>query len=774
MAALGRWLLAIILAVVAVALIAGGVQLLGLGGSAYYLIAGLAVGASALAILRRSSLAPVIFGAMLLGTLAWSLWEAGLDGWALAPRLIGPAVVGLLFLPLKAKDADSRRSKWWIGAPVLAIAATLVLTGAMAVLPERFSSQPATPPNKGADGPTEWLHWGKDVGGGRFVNASQIDTGNVGKLELAWRNDAEVPPQVYLNFEVTPLAADGRLYACVRPGIVEALDPDTGKLIWRYETAGFKDIDFGKVFGGKCRGVALYRSQGDAPTCKSRIVFATPLGELRAVDAATGRPCEEFGDNGAADLREGMGFDSDEVLAMPTSAPTIVNGVIVVGQTVTDLGSLDAPPGVIRGYDAETGDLLWAWDAGRPGQTLLKEGETYTRDTPNAWGPLSGDEDLGLVFVPTGNSLPDYYGGNRPEDLETYASSVVALDVKTGLVRWSFQTTHHDMWDYDVASQPVVADIPGPDGAPVPALIQPTKTGQIFVLDRRTGVPVDPVEERPVPQGGVPGERTAPTQPFTKGFPILSGPDFTEKDSWGITPLDQMLCRIEFKQAKYEGMYTPTGLTDTLMFPGTAGGINWGSVTIDPARGLMMVNTLRFANFGRLIRREDAPTDGYGGSEGWAIFEQKGTPYAFAQRPFMSPLGVPCLKPPYGTIHVFDIATRKPVWEKTLGTAAKSGPFGIESHLPIRMGVPNMGGSVATAGGVAFIGAAQDRKLRAFDIGTGRELWSADLPAVAAATPMTYVSPKTGRQYVVIAAGGHYGLPGPPAAAIMAFALPRE
>jgi len=458
-----------------------------------------------------------------------------------------------------------------------------------------------------------------------------------------------------------------------------------------------------------------------------------------------------------------------QVEAIPSSPPAIINGVAVVGQTVSDLASLDAPSGVIRGYDAVSGELLWAWNAG------MEDGGdgTYARATPNAWTPLSGDPELGLVFVPLGNSPPDYFGGMRPEALDRFTTSVVALDARTGELRWSFQTVHHDLWDYDLASQPVSVDLNG-KGGKVPALLVPTKLGQIFVLDRRTGNPIDPVIEKPVPQGGVAGERTSPTQPVTSGFPSLSGPDLTERDMWGITPLDQMWCRIAFKRSDYRGQFTPVQTRDTIMFPGTAGGINWGSVSIDSARGLLMVNTIRFANFGRLVPRAEAEAMKFGGKEGTAVFEQAGTPYVFAKSTFMSPMGVPCQKPPYGTIHALDLDTRGMVWSKSFGTSAKAGPFNIPSLLPIRMGVPNQGGSVVTAGGLAFIGAAQDRRLRAYETETGRELWSAELPAIAAATPISYVSPRDGRQYVVIAAGGHYALPGPQAGAIMAFALPAE
>jgi membrane-bound PQQ-dependent dehydrogenase (glucose/quinate/shikimate family) len=769
------WLFVAILAAVGLFLLAGGTVLMLAGGSLYYLAAGLAVLAAAVALFRHSGRALVIYGALLAATLAWGLWEVGLDGWALAPRLLGPAILGLLLLLLPVGKLSGAVSRWWIAGPALAMLVTLGLSGVLAV---RDDYGPRAGTAAWADGApvAEWRDWGQSVSGQRHVAADQINASNVNRLELAWRFDSDVPPQLYPSFEVTPLAADGRLYVCLQPGIVAALDQDTGKQVWRYTMPGFAKLDFTKVFGGKCRGVSYFEAPHRAESCARRIIFTTPDGYLRAVDADTGRLCPSFGKGGSVDLHAGLErtlpASRRDVVAMPSSPPAIINGVAVIGQTVSDLASRDAPSGVIRGYDAETGALKWAWDAARPDQPLAP-GESYSPATPNAWGVMGGDERLGLVFVPTGNSPPDYYGGMRSPEQDRFTTSIVALDVATGKLRWSFQTVHHDLWDYDLAAQPVAVDLPG-SGDDTPALLVPTKLGQIFVLDRRSGKPIDRVVERPVPQGGVPGERTAPTQPFTTGFPSLAGPDLTERDMWGITPLDQMLCRIAFRKADYRGKFTPVGTRDTIMYPGTAGGINWGSVTVDRARGLMVVNALRFANFGRLIPRAKAPAEGFGGAEGTAIFEQAGTPYVFAQSTFMSPLGVPCQKPPYGTISAFDLKTRKLVWSKSFGTSAQSGPFGIPTLLPIRMGVPNMGGAISTAGGLVFIGAAQDRLLRAYDIATGRELWRAPLPAVGAATPMSYVSPRTGRQYVVIAAGGHYGIPGPSATALMAYALPRE
>ena len=779
MARVAIWALGLILALVGLTLLAGGAVLMLEGGSVYYLAAGVAVALAAVALFRRRGWALVVYGGLLAATLAWSLWEVGLDGWALAPRLLGPTVLGFLLLLVPRRALAHPVSRWWTAGPALAIVATIALAGGLAVRGDygaRPGSAAATYP--AAAKPVEWRNWGGSVAGTRYVEAAQINTGNVDRLKLAWRFDSDVPPQLYPSFEGTPLAADGRLYVCLQPGIVAALDQDTGRQIWRYTTPDFARFDFTKVFGGKCRGVSYHESPGPVgqqhpASCQKRILFTTPDGYLRAVDAATGQPCRSFGKDGAVDLHAGLELagSRNAVLAMPSSPPAIIDGVAVIGQTVSDLASRDAPSGVIRGYDAETGALRWAWDALRPDQPL-GAGETYSRDTPNAWGVLGGDEALGLVFVPTGNSLPDYYGGQRSPALGRFATSIVALDVATGKLRWSFQTVHHDLWDYDVAAQPVAVDLPTAGGT-TPALLVPTKVGQIFVLDRRTGRPIDPVIEKPVPQDGVAGEHPAPTQPFTTGFPSLAGPDLAERDMWGITPLDQMLCRIAFRRAKYEGKFTPVGTRDTIMYPGTAGGVNWGSVTVDRDRGLVVVNALRFANLGRLIPRGQARAAGFGGAGGAVTFEQAGTPYVFAQSTFMSPLGVPCQRPPYGTISAFDLKTRKLVWSKSFGTSAKSGPFGIPTLLPIRMGVPNMGGAISTAGRLVFIAAAQDRLLRAFDITTGRELWHAPLPAVGAATPMSYVSARSGRQYVVIAAGGHYGIPGPPAGAIMAYALPR-
>jgi membrane-bound PQQ-dependent dehydrogenase (glucose/quinate/shikimate family) len=550
---------------------------------------------------------------------------------------------------------------------------------------------------------------------------------------------------------------------CIESGTIAALDQETGKRIWQYR--GLRKDS--KYFGWKCRGAAYYAAKAPRAECTHSLYVTTADGQLIAVDADTGRACSGFADNGVADLRIGMGEMTPDD-ALPTSPPTVVNGVVVVGQSISDYGSFKSPSGVIRGYDAETGALRWAWDAGRPGQTQLKPGETYTRDTPNAWGVFSGDEKLGLVYVGTGNSPPDYYSGFRSKVADEFTDNVVAIDVATGLLRWSFRTVNHDLWDYDIAAQPVAIDLAGG-----PALLVPTKRGQIFLLDRASGKPIDPVIQKRVPQGGVKGEWTAPTQPYTTGFPSVAGDDLREVDMWGLTPIDQMMCRIQYRRANYQGQFTPITTEPTITYPAVGGGINWGSVSVDPQRGLLVVNTLHLANINRLVPRREGEVI-KGGFEGGVItFPQEGTPYGFKNFPFLSPIGVPCQKPPFGVISVFDIKTRKLVWSKPLGTAEGSGPLGLQSHIPLRMGAPNFGGSLTTASGLVFIAAAQDRRLRAYDIANGKEVWSAKLPAVGAAMPISYVAP-SGRQFIVIAAGGHFAIPGPHASAIMAFALPKR
>ncbi len=763
MARVIEWLVAAVVGVAGGALTAGGAVLIANGGSPYYLITGASLLACAVGLIRHTRFASWCYGAVLAWSIVWSLWEVGLDGWALMPRLLAMALVGLLFLSRTIQRA-TRTSRWIVAVPT--IAALAVIGVAFGRAQTAGSGLPsAAKVTVAPNAPTDWRHWGNNLAGTRYAAIDQINLGNVDDLKQAWRYDSDIKAGALRSLEAPPLAVDGRLYMCIESGTVDALDQDTGKRLWRYRALP----ENSPYLGWKCRGVAYYVAKSPQPDCQRRLFLTTSAGQLIAIDADSGLPCSRFGTGGIADLKDGMGAMKPDA-ALPTSPPTVVNGVVVVGQSISDFGSFDSPSGVIRGYDAETGDLRWAWDAGRPGQTRLKPGETYTRDTPNAWGIFSADESLGLVYVGTGNSPPDYYAAYRSKISDEFTDNLVAIDVATGELRWSFKTVNHDLWDYDIAAQSVLVDLPGN----TPALIIPTKRGQLFVLDRRTGQPIDAVVQRPVPQGGVDGNWTAPTQPYTTGFASVSGDDLREIDMWGLTPIDQMMCRITYRRANYSGQFTPILSRPSITYPAVGGGINWGSVSVDTQRGLMVVNTLHLANLNRLVPKQQGEVV-KGGFEGGVItFPMEGTPYYLAQFPFLSPLFVPCQRPPFGSIHVFDIATRKLLWSKPLGTAAGSGPLGIATHIPLTLGAPNFGGSLTTASGLVFIAATQDHMLRAFDIGNGHEVWSTALPAVGASMPISYVSPRTGRQYIVIAAGGHFAIPGPDASAIVAYALPER
>ncbi|MFP5435854.1 MAG: PQQ-binding-like beta-propeller repeat protein, partial [Alphaproteobacteria bacterium] len=477
------------------------------------------------------------------------------------------------------------------------------------------------------------------------------------------------------------------------------------------------------------------------------------------------------------DLKTGLG-QVDKGYYFVTSPPALVRGRLVLGGWVTDGQKIREPSGVIRAFDAVTGDFAWAFDIGRPDDHgLPAPGATFTPGTPNSWAPMSSDETLGLVYVPTGNATPDYFGGHRTANDDRYASSVIALDGMTGAVRWSFQTTHHDLWDYDVPAQPTLIDLPGG----VRGLLQPTKRGEIFFLDRATGKPILPVEERPVPQGVVPGERLSKTQPYSVGIPSFTGPRPTEKGMWGLTPIDQAICRIRFREARFDGDMTPLSTQHpTITWPGYLGGIDWGGVSVDPRRALMIVNNNQVGNYNRLIPRAEANRRGikpmntvHMGDVGGPAAQQ-GVPYAAQIAPFLSPLAIPCQQPPYGRINAVDLKTGKMVWSRLLGTSRDSGPLALPTFVPIPMGVPNIGGSVATASGLTFIGATQEHAFRSYDTATGRLLWKARLPAGGNASPSSYWSNASGRQFVVIAAGGHGAMLSGSSDQLIAYALPKK
>ena len=530
-----------------------------------------------------------------------------------------------------------------------------------------------------------------------------------------------------------------------------------------------------------------------AEPCATKIIEGTLDGRLVAVDARTGRPCPAFGQNGAVSIKTGMGDPYPGMVSI-TSAPVIVRGVIVTGHQVLDGQKRWNASGVIQGFDVETGALRFAWDMMRPDITTLPpEGQTYTPGTPNMWTTATGDEALGLVYLPMGNSAADYYSSLRRPAEDDYSSALVALDVTTGKPRWRYQTVRRDVWDYDLGSQATLVDMPTAGGV-VPAVILPSKRGEIFVLDRRTGQPLHGVEDRPAPRGGVEPDQRAPTQPYSL-FATLAKPVLTERDMWGMSPIDQMVCRIQFRKAAYEGEFTaPTADRHWVQYPGYNGGSDWGGVALDPRRGVIVANYNDMPNYNRLVPRAEADRLGWfsrddpryiqqqkelanrGGNlskaEG-AGDPQEGVPYAIDvnagwRLPFT---GLLCKQPPYGGIRAIDVQTGKTLWDRPFGTARKNGPFGVPSMLPLEIGTPNNGGAVVTAGGLIFIASATDDLIRAIDIETGKTVWSDVLPAGGQANPMIYE--QNGRQYLVIMAGGHHFMETPEGDSVIAYALPE-
>lgn len=768
--AIGRSIYGLLLVAIGLALALGGAKLIWLGGSWYYLPAGLLALLSGYNVLKRKWwTGAAIYGVLLAITLIWALFEAGLDGWALMPRVVSPLVLGLPFLifALTSRIKADRQGGWLVVGTAALLA--LGVWAGSGFAPVTAASYPVSAMAGPADG--DWQHFGGDQGGRHFSPLTKIDQSNVGKLAVAWTAPlGPMPMKPIGQIDNTPLKVGDHLYACSPFNDVLDLEPESGKVRWQF-SAPRSNSGLSVV---RCRGVAYYAVPGASGLCARRVYTVVSDGaHLVALDAETGALCPTFGEGGLVDTLKGMQQRNAGYYGV-SSAPAVIRGKLVFGGSVADGQHVGEPSGVIRAYDAVTGKLAWAWDMDRPGQRgEPAAGEHYSNGTPNSWGPMSADESLGLVYVPTGNATPDYWGGHRSAESNHYASSVVALDAMTGEPRWSFQTTHYDLWDFDVASQPVLFDLRLPSG-PVPALIQPTKRGELFVLDRRTGRPLFPVVERPAPQKGA-VERVSATQPWSEAFPHLMGPLLTEKRMWGVSALDQLWCRIQFREARYEGALTPPGLTPALLDPGYIGGSDWGGVSVDTGRQLAFGLSNRTVNWIRLVpRSEPRARDAKAASGGdhGKFVAQEGTPYAADVHPFLSPLGVPCQAPPYGMINAIDLTSGRMVWSRPLGLARDLGPMRMKSHLPFTIGTQNFGGTISTASGLVFAGGSGDHMFRAFDSTTGKQLFQADLPGNGSATPMSYRG-ADGQQYVVIVSdagmkgGKVYG-------AITAYALPQR
>jgi len=787
----------VLLAIAGLTLLIGGIYLASLGGNAYYAIAGCGLLATALLVWRRSPAALGLYALLLAGTLAWSVAEVRLDLWQLEPRLLLPMLLGawLLLPPVRRRIVPADRGRVPAAALSVAVLATLAL-GVVAALQARGidgqANLGASAAGSAADASVpaaDWLYYGRTAKGDRYSPLPQINAGNVGQLELAWtartgdlmrpgEDEGGTDAGHEFNFENTPIKVGETLYVCTGHSWVVAFDARTGKKKWTFDPKADTSADVYLA----CRGVAYYRdaaATGDA--CAERIIAPVLDARLMALDAKTGQPCADFGDHGFISLRQYLGH-VPAGFHFVTSPPLVVNDRVILGGWIFDNQATFEPSGAVRAFDPKSGQLAWAWDVGHEPQNWRPAAnEQLTRGTPNAWGVYTADVQRGLVYLPTGNATPDYYGGQRRAFDDKYSSSTVALDLETGAPRWTYQNVHHDLWDFDVPTGPSLVDLPGPNGTITPALVQTTKRGELFLLNRETGQPLAAVEEKPVPQGAVPGDRTSATQPFSIGLPTLAPKDLSEASMWGATPFDQMLCRITFRRSAYRGQFTPPQLKPTIVYPAFDGVIDWHGASIDPANKLLIANANYIPFLIRLAPRGPAekqglvkPWQGEGDEPkvGGGLAPQYGTPYVGSVHPWLNPLGVPCNPPPWGTLTAIDLVTRQIVWQHPIGTTRDTGPFGTHFNLPLPTGIFNIGGNMVTAGGLIFIGATADDYLRAVDERTGQEVWRARLPAGGQANPMSYEV--GGRQYVVIAAGGHAGLGTRSGDYVMAYALPES
>jgi len=620
--------------------------------------------------------------------------------------------------------------------------------------------------------PGDWPVYGRDPGGSRFSPLTQITRANVARLQVAWTYHTGEPDMASMShrppaLEVTPLVVDGLMYISTPAGRIVALDPATGTERWRFDAGvnphrGYSDF--------ASRGVSFWRDARAAPgtPCARRIFAATIDARLVALDAGSGKPCAGFGSAGVVDLRAGLRVPPLEfVFYEVTSPPAVVGDLVITGSAVADNTTFAPASGEVRAFDARTGALKWTFDpvpqdSADPAYRSWQGGSARYTGAANVWSVIVADPARDLVFLPTSSPAPDYYGGMRLGD-NRYANSIVALRASTGRVVWHFQSVHHDLWDYDNAAPPALVTVVQ-NGVRIPAVLQTGKSAMLFVLDRTTGKPIFPVEERAVPASSVPGEVASPTQPFTTVTPPLSPLHYSAADAWGPTPESRAACRAILGALLNDGPFTPPSLQGTLAVPGNIGGAHWGGVAVDEGRALAvvpvntvpaMVQLFPAEGFnGDSMRREDA-------QRGLIDFEytrMRGTPYVMRRRLILGPTGLPCTPPPFGSLVAVNLNTGGIAWNVPLGTMGESPGLGS----------PNLGGPIVTAGGLVFIGATLERAFRAFDMETGRELWKAPLPAGARATPMTYEA--GGRQFVVIAAGG--GGPFGAGDAIVAFALP--
>jgi quinoprotein glucose dehydrogenase len=624
---------------------------------------------------------------------------------------------------------------------------------------------------------SDWGYYGGDAFGQHYSSLDEINRQNVAHLQVAWTYHtgelgAGFARAGKLSFEATPVLAFGSLFLETPTNIVIALDPETGRERWRYDPRIDRSRRYGEV---SSRGVSVWEESDpkrQSASCAQRIFTGTLDARLIAIDAQTGKPCADFGSNGQIDLTQSLRIRDREFYQV-TSPPAIRGDVVIVGSAIGDNRATDVERGVIRAFDAHTGSLRWGFDPipdspSHPAASEWNAAQAAATGAGNAWGVMSVDEDHGLVYVPTGSPSADFYGGTRLGS-NRFADSLLALDAATGKVAWQQQLVHHDLWDFDLAAQPVLVDLEV-QGIPVPAVIEATKSGMLYVFERTQGKPLFPITERPVPASRVPGEQASPTQPFSSLPSLVSQEPVRPQDAWGITFWDRGKCRDAIASHRNEGLFTPPDTRGTIMWPGNLGGVNWGGIAFDARRQRVFAAVNHLPMVVTLINPGDLEQQAASATHRDSEFgRQAGTPYAMRREPLLSPWGLPCVAPPWGTLVSVDLRRNRIVWQVPLGSTEGLGPW----FAPTRdFGTPNMGGPIATAGDLVFVAAAMDSYFRAFDLETGRELWKYRLPAGGQATPMTYRAGRNQRQYLVISAGGHGGLGTPHGDAVIAFALP--
>lgn len=588
---------------------------------------------------------------------------------------------------------------------------------------------------------SEWHFYGGDAGGSRYSNLTQINRTNVASLKSAWTYHTGelqlgLPTAPFqASFSCTPLVVNGRMYISTPSSRVIALDAETGTELWKYDPQEKKEE---REFNSH-RGVAYWEAQNRS---ERRILFGTVDGRLIALNAETGKPIEGFGTGGAVNLRSGGAdkFKQDPSWgARVTSPPVIYKDLVIIGWGLPEYPAT-GPNGDVRAYNVRNGKLTWTFHTvphpGEFGSNTWSAGAWKDRMGANVWSTMSVDYQRGIVYLPVGSPAYDFYGGDR-KGKNLFGNSLVALNAATGKLIWYFQMVHHDLWDYDLPAQPSLVTI-RQNGRSIPAVIQVTKMGFVFVFNRVTGKPIFPVEERPVPQSSVPGEETWPTQPFPVKPPALTRQSMTRSEISRVSIESERYCTELFDKLTNKGMYTPAGLEPTLMFPGYHGGANWSSASYDPTTGYLFVNMNEDGAIGQMNPQPP-------GSPIPFIRQGRFEEYAW----FRDQNHRPCQQPPWGTLTAVDLETGKIAWRVPLGIVEELEAKGIHNT-----GTQNLGGTIVTAGGLVFIAGTTDHRFRAFDAQTGKQLWEAQLEANGHATPMTFQGLKSGKQFVVIASGG--------------------